>query len=562
MRRNFLHQRSKSLLAFAVGLTILSSSLAGEVNAAEYYYNGWDMVTNDGTTTWDEETQTATLHADRSIYRTFAYSSSFGLTTQSGAQFASLGTSLYTNSGWQWNSYNVAGATKNEKLTLYGDIIATQTKKLSVHDLDTLKITNGTYGLEANEGNKTNGGLYLSNIKNVDISGTVSAIYSDVRGKVELTNIGTLNLKSDIKRISEYGQFLKATEDNTITCDYGSIVNINATNTTITSTGRAILATARSVDNINHLEDAIWETDTPWPQVNINTKELTIKAATSGSTSAAVYSDTGAIINLGGSADNKIKTLKFDQYQDEQDKKIYANMNLYSSSYIYEENNASRDDRYSATIPDGKTADDYILHQSQINVYAEYAEFNANTNAINAHNKALINVKADNAFINSNYGNVATVAASAGATVTIEGNNLAITNKNTGYLKDAHVAEKEDAKIAIGSGGLINPSRPDLVEEYGATKVNAGDIIIKAANKLAIDGNIVINAAKDSAAGNSISINQDDPEDKTKKYTKALVNITGDIYTDKGNEVHSPWAMAALQARTATLQADWLAAPR
>lgn len=308
------------MLAFAVGLTILSSSLAGEVNAAEYYYNGWDMVTNDGTTTWDNETQTATLNADRSIYRTFAYSSSFGLTTQSGAQFASLGTSLYTNSGWQWNSYNVAGATKNEKLTLYGDIIATQTKKLSVHDLDTLKITNGTYGLEANEGNKTNGGLYLSNIKNVDISGTVSAIYSDVRGKVELTNIGTLKLASNIKRISEYGQFLKATEDNTITCDYGSIVNINATNTTITSTGRAILATARSVDNINHLEDAIWETDTPWPQVNINTKELTIAAATKGTTAAAVYSDTGAIINL-GSADKKITTLKFDQYQDEQDKK-------------------------------------------------------------------------------------------------------------------------------------------------------------------------------------------------------------------------------------------------
>ena len=125
---NYLHQRSKSLLAFAVGLTILSSSFAGEVNAAEYYYNGWDMA-NDDTTTWDEETQTATLNADRSIYRTFAYSSSFGLPTQPGAQFASLGTTLYTNSGWQWNSYNVAGATKSEKLTLYGDIIATQTKK-------------------------------------------------------------------------------------------------------------------------------------------------------------------------------------------------------------------------------------------------------------------------------------------------------------------------------------------------------------------------------------------------------------------------------------------------
>lgn len=150
--KNYLHQRSKSLLAFAVGLTILSSSLAGEVEAAEYYYNGWDMATDDGTTTWDDETQTATLHADRSIYRTFAYSSSFGLPTQPEVQFASLGTTLYTDSGWLWNSYDVVGATKSETLTLYGDIIATQTKKLSVHDLDTLRITNGTYGLEANEG--------------------------------------------------------------------------------------------------------------------------------------------------------------------------------------------------------------------------------------------------------------------------------------------------------------------------------------------------------------------------------------------------------------------------
>ena len=126
--------------------------LAGEVEAAEYYYNGWDMATDDGTTTWDDETQTATLHADRSIYRTFAYSSSFGLPTQPEVQFASLGTTLYTDSGWLWNSYDVVGATKSETLTLYGDIIATQTKKLSVHDLDTLRITNGTYGLEANEG--------------------------------------------------------------------------------------------------------------------------------------------------------------------------------------------------------------------------------------------------------------------------------------------------------------------------------------------------------------------------------------------------------------------------
>lgn len=126
--RNYLHQRSKSLLAFAVGLTILSSSFPGEAEAAEYYYYGWDMATDDGTTTWDDETQTATLHTDRNIYRIFTYSSNLGLTTQPEVQFASLGTTIFTNSGWQWNSYDVVGATKSETLTLYGDIIATQTK--------------------------------------------------------------------------------------------------------------------------------------------------------------------------------------------------------------------------------------------------------------------------------------------------------------------------------------------------------------------------------------------------------------------------------------------------
>lgn len=299
MRRNFLHQRSKSLLAFAVGLTILSSSLAGEVYAAEYYYNGWDMATDDGTTTWDEANKIATLKADRSIYRTFEQSFNLGTNGHSfpDGQFASLGTTKNINPNgvdFRNYSYTVAGEvnveikdgkeSKNPKfnLTLFGDIIATHTENLTVKDLIALNITNGTYGLDSNYGNdNTNGGLYLDNIANVGISGTVSAIYSDVRGKIELNNIGTLNLKSNINRVSEYGRWLEATEDNTITCDYGSIVNINATNTTITSTGRAILATARSVDNINHLEGAIWETDTPWPQVNINSETLTIAAATS-----------------------------------------------------------------------------------------------------------------------------------------------------------------------------------------------------------------------------------------------------------------------------------------
>lgn len=542
--KNYLHQRSKSLLAFAVGLTILSSSLAGEVYAAtpeEFYYQGSDLATNDRTTTWDEDKKIATLHADRSISSTLEWSYyTFGINSHpfpeheylGTGQFASLGTTKYFDS----HSYTVAGEQKSQNpkinLTLSGDIIATLNNKLTVQNLAKLEITKGTYGLDATYGYKTGvnkGGLYLDNITEVDISGTVSAIHSDARGNVTLSNIGTLKLASDINRVSEHKGSLPATEDNTITCYYGSIVNINAKDTTITSTGRAILATAHSVDNINHLEDGIYETDTPWPQVNINSNTLTIAAATKGTTAAAVYSDTGAIINL-GSANDKITTLKFDQYQDEQGKKNYANMNLYSSSYIYEEKYTNRDNRYSATIPDGKTADDYILHQSQINVYAKDAEFNANTNAINARNNALINVNAENAVINNNYGNVATVSSSGGSTVSLTGDDLAITNHNTNYLKDANVIDAKDAKVAIGSGGIVNPSRQDLVEDYGGTIDKAGDIIINANKKLTVDGNIIIDAKPATAAGNSISINKDN--------TTALVNISGDIYTNNGNEVH------------------------
>lgn len=527
--RNYLHQRSKSLLAFAVGLTILSSSFAGEVYADDCYFSGSDMY-NDGTTNWDEETKTATLTDNKTVGFLYHYSKTWGSQSANNdkqGQCASL-VSYY-------NPYNVVGANnKLIKFELGGDIIAIQNNKLTVDKLDTLTITTGTYGLFANYGYKTEtdtgkGGLYLSNIKNVDISGTLSAIYSDVKGNVTLSNIGTLNLKSDFTHaLEDYGKNLTATEDNTIICDYGSIVNINAKDTTITSTGRAILATAHNVDNINVLETS-WGTDTPWPQVNINSDTLTIKAATSGPTAAAVYSDTGAIVNL-GSADKKIKILKFDQYQDEQGKKIYANMNLYSNGYIYEENNANRYNRYSGTIAAGKTADDYILHQSQINVYAENAEFNANTNAINARNNALINVNADNAVINNNYGNVATVSSSGGSTVTLTSDDLTITNHNTNYLKDADVIDAKDAKVAIGSGGVVNPSRQDLVEDYGGTVDKAGDIIINANKKLTVDGNIIIDAKPGTAAGNSISINKDN--------TTALVNITGDIYTNNGNEVH------------------------
>lgn len=520
--KNYLQQRSKSLLAFAVGLTILSSSFAGEVYAAECYYYGSDLATDDSTTTWDDETQTATLHADRSIDRAFNYSYNFGSQSHTEGQFVSLA---------GFNPYTVAGATGKEKLTLYGDIMSVTHNNVTVKNLDTLQITNGTYGLDASFGNdrgpvftnpNNNGGIHLSNIKTVDISGTVSAIYSDAMAKVELKDIDNLNLTSNIKRVADYGKYLTATEDNTIYCDYGSLVDISAKNTTITSTGQAITAAAHNAAYINGLENASWETDFPLPVINIKSDTLTIAAATSGPTATAVYSDAGTTINL-GSADKKIKQLTFVQ-------DAGANMDLYSDGYIYEEKNATNYDRYSDSIAAGKTADDYILHQSQINVYAAYAEFNANTNAINARKNALINMHADNSVINNNYGNLATVSSSGGSTVTIEGDNLTITNRNTHYLKDGNVIDAKDAKVAIGSGGVVNPSRQDLVEDYGGTVDNAGDIIINANKKLTVDGNIIIDAKPATAAGNSISINKDN--------TTALVNISGDIYTNNSNEVN------------------------
>lgn len=520
--KNYLHQRSKSLLAFAVGLTILSSSFAGEVSAAECYYYGSDLATDDSTTTWDDETQTATLHADRSIDRAFNYSYNFGSQSHTEGQFVSLA---------GFNPYTVAGATGKEKLTLYGDIMSVTHNNVTVKNLDTLQITNGTYGLDASFGNdrgpvftnpNNNGGIHLSNIKTVDISGTVSAIYSDAMAKVELKDIDNLNLTSNIKRVADYGKYLTATEDNTIYCDYGSLVDISAKNTTITSTGQAITAAAHNAAYINGLENASWETDFPLPVINIKSDTLTIAAATSGPTAAAVYSDAGATINL-GSADKKIQQLTFVQ-------DAGANMNLYSDGYVYEEKNATNYDRYSDGIAAGKTADDYILHQSQINVYAENAEFNANTNTINARKNALINVHADNSVINNNYGNLATVSSSGGSTVSLTGDDLTITNRNTHYLKDANIIDAKDAKVAIGSGGVVNPSRQDLVEDYGGTVDKAGDIIINANKKFTVDGNIIIDAKPATAAGNSISINKDN--------TTALVNITGDIYTNNGNEVH------------------------
>lgn len=126
--KNYLHQRSKSLLAFAVGFTILSSSVAGEVYAAECFYYGSDLA-NNATTTWDDETSTATLHADRNINRAFSYSYNFGSQSHTEGQFVSLA---------GYNPYTVAGATGNEKLTLYGDIMSVMDNNVTVKNLDTL----------------------------------------------------------------------------------------------------------------------------------------------------------------------------------------------------------------------------------------------------------------------------------------------------------------------------------------------------------------------------------------------------------------------------------------
>lgn len=499
--KNYLHQRSKSLLAFAVGLTILSSSIAGEVYADEGYID-WNDLKNDSNTTWTED-KTYYEGGDLKLTKN-------NVTLNENKNISSNGNISLADDNT--NSYIVAGATKNIDLTFQGDIWSTRDNEMTIKNLNKLQITNGTYGLLANFGNwrgplwtnpTNNGGIHLSDITTVDISTNNRAICSNILGKIDLNNITNLKLTS---------------ENNTIYCGYGGLVDISAKNTTITSNGRAILASTGNANTIYTWHDGSLETDCPLPVVNIKTDTLTIAAATSGKTAAAVYSDPGATINL-GSADKKIKQLTFV-------KDAGANMNLYSDSHIYEDQRYTQYDsnnpyayygRYSDNLPNDETAQYYKLYQSQINVYAENAEFNANTNAINAYNKALIYVNADTATINSNY---ATVVAGAGATVTIEGKDLTINNTNC--LNNAQVVD--DAKVAIGSGGLLNPS------EYGDTSVNAGDIVVNAANKLTINGNIVINANPDAAAGNSISINKDN--------TTALVNISGDIYTNNGNEVH------------------------
>lgn len=107
--KNYLHQRSKSLLAFAVGLTILSSSFAGEVEAAKCYYFGWDMA-DDDTTEWSDENNTATLTGNKTVGFAYNFSKNFGsqsANNEKQGQCASLVT-LYPDF-----SYKVAGKTGN-----------------------------------------------------------------------------------------------------------------------------------------------------------------------------------------------------------------------------------------------------------------------------------------------------------------------------------------------------------------------------------------------------------------------------------------------------------------
>ncbi len=247
------------------------------------------------------------------------------------------------------------------------------------------------------------------NVKNVDISGTVGAVYGDIRAKVELTGIDNLSLIADIHRKDEYHNYDEGfdTIDNTIFCKYGSEVNLDAKEKVVLkANGRAIVAVAHNAENINHYENASWETNTPFPVVKILSDTLTIAAATQGESAAAVYSDAGGIIQL-GSEDRKIKKLLFAE-------DAGANINLYSDSYMYEEKNNPANARYSDTIAEGKTAEDYILHPATIDVHAEDAEFHANTNAINARKNSRISVDATKADIHNKYGNVATVSSSGG----------------------------------------------------------------------------------------------------------------------------------------------------
>lgn len=140
--KNYLQQRSKSLLAFAVGLTILSSSLAGEVYADEGYID-WNDLANDSDTTW---TKTDTYYKNGDFKVTVN-----NVTLNENKNISSNGRiSLESDNT---NTYTVAGATKNIDLTFKGDIWSYHDHDMTVKNLNTLQITNGTYGLLANFGN-------------------------------------------------------------------------------------------------------------------------------------------------------------------------------------------------------------------------------------------------------------------------------------------------------------------------------------------------------------------------------------------------------------------------
>ena len=508
--------KNKKIQTLTLALA-LTSLFGGGARAAEVYFYGSDLA-ND-TTAWNAATQTATLHADRSIGKVFTYNSWMQSHPDTEAHFTSL-ISVY--------SYAVAGAKGTEKLTLTGDMAAAYANHLAVRNLDTLEITKGTFGLDSTYGNGdgTGAGIYIDHVKNVSISGTAGTIYGDINAKTELKDIDTLTLESDINHKDEYGNYYNgdAEIDNTIFAGYGSRVDISAKNMVLSARGRAIAASAASVENIN-ISEGSWETATPFPVVNVISDRLTINAATQKNSSAAVFSHLGAEVNL-GSKEHRITDLVFGRNEAAG---TYANMDLYAATPVYEDKAATRNDRYSSTIAEGRSADDYIKYRSVINVYAENAEFNANTNALNARNDSLINVDARKAVIKSRYGNAATINSSGNSTVTVTGDDITVVNQNTHYLKDGEAVAAEKPRTAISAGGTVNPSRKDLLPDYGGTDDPAGDVVIRAAKKLRIDGNIIADSTPARAGGNSVAINKDN--------TSALVDVTGDIYTSGNNEV-------------------------
>lgn len=517
MQAKWIKKDKKKNVTAAVAAALLLTACGGQqLYAADHKYFVGKELADDKTTKWDSNNSTAILYADRTIGHDYTPVAS--LVLRNGKDFVSLVSSS--------SSYSVAGEKGEENLTLTGDIISANASGITVKNLSGLQITKGTYGLDATYGNdSTNGGIYIDNVKTVNISGTVSAIYGDIRAKVDLTGIDDLTLSSDIHRKDTYHNYDEGREtiDNTIFCTYGSEVDIDAQNTTLKANGRAILATAGNAEFINE-SNGSWGTDTPFPVVRILSDTLTIAADTQGESAAAVYSDAGGIIQL-GSKDRKIKKLLFAE-------DAGANMNLYSDSHMYEERNKTADARYarySDTIADGKTAEDYILHPSTIEVHAEDAEFHANTNAINARHNSRISVDAAKADINNNYGNVATVSSSGGSEVAITGEDVSITNHNTNYMHKGEVTAAKNAKLAIAGGGEVNPSRKDLQEEYGGTQDTAGNIRIDASKTLQVDGDVLMDAQPEDAKGNSVVIN--------KNNTTALVNVTGNIYTNNGNTV-------------------------